>query len=182
MAHPEQKAFCEKVKALYPSYFDGKRVLDVGSLDVNGNNRFLYTNSEHIGIDVGPGNNVDIVCVAHEYNEPDGSFSAIISTECFEHDMHYEKSLQNIVRLLASDGMFVFTCATTGRPEHGTRRSDGGVNAPLLPLQGEDWADYYKNITEEDVRAAIDVDGTFKEYQFEVNPVAHDLYFYGIKK
>src|SRR5574338_625609 len=84
MAHPEQKAFCERVRNQYPSYFDGKRVLDVGSLDVNGNNRFLYTNSEHIGIDVGPGKNVDVVCVAHEYNEPDGSFSAIISTECFE--------------------------------------------------------------------------------------------------
>lgn len=183
MAHPEQKAFCESVRNQHPSYFDNKRVLDVGSLDINGNNRFLFTNSEHIGIDIGPGPNVDVVCLGHEYSEPDGSFSAVVSTECFEHDMHYAKTILNIVKLLASDGMFIFTCASTGRPEHGTTRSDGGVNAPLLSNHGE-WSDYYKNLTEEDIRAVIDVDAIFKDYKFEtnLNPGVCDLYFYGIKR
>ena len=183
MAHPEQKDFCERVRAHNPSYFVGKRVLDVGSLDINGNNRFLYIDSVHIGIDIGPGPNVDVVCLGHEYNEPDGSFDAIISTECFEHDMHYEKTIKNIIRLLAPGGMFIFTCATTGRPEHGTSRSDGGVNAPLLAAHGE-WSDYYKNLAEEDIRAVIDVDAIFSDYKFENNldPKVCDLYFYGIKK
>lgn len=181
MAHPEQKAFCEKVKSLRPEFFEYKRVLDVGSLDINGNNRFLFTSCSHIGIDIGPGPNVDVVAVAHEYNEPDESFDVIISTECFEHDMHYAKSIQNIMRLLAKGGMFIFTCATTGRPEHGTRRSDAGVNAPLLAGHGE-WSDYYKNLTEQDIREVLDVDAVFSEYYFEVNEQACDLYFYGIKK
>jgi SAM-dependent methyltransferase len=181
MAHPEQKAFCERVKALHPSFFKNKRVLDVGSLDINGNNRFLFEESQHIGIDIGPGPNVDIVAIAHEFADPDGSYDVIISTECFEHDMHYAKSIQNIVRMLAPGGMFLFTCATTDRPEHGTRRSDSGVNAPLLASQGEDWSDYYKNLTEQDIRDVIDVDRVFTAYAFEVEPTAHDLYFWGIK-
>jgi SAM-dependent methyltransferase len=180
MAHPEQKAFCEKVKALHPSFFVNRNVLDVGSLDINGNNRFLFDNSTFLGIDVGPGPNVDIVAIAHEFTAPDGAYDFIVSTECFEHDMHYAKSIQNIVRMLASGGMFLFTCATTGRPEHGTRRSDGGVNAPLLSAH-DDWADYYKNLTEQDIRDVIDVDKVFKSYAFEVNDAAHDLYFWGIK-
>lgn len=182
MAHPQQKAFCERVKASHPNFFKNKRVLDVGSLDINGNNRFLFEDCSHIGIDIGPGKNVDIVSVAHEFAAPDESFDVIISTECFEHDMHYEKSIKNIMRLLTSDGMFIFTCATTGRPEHGTRRSDESVNAPLLADAGDEWADYYKNLTEQDIREVLDIDQVFKEYSFEVEPDAHDLYFWGIKK
>lgn len=181
MAHPEQKAFCLRVKNLHPSFFKGKRVLDVGSLDINGNNRFLFEDSSYVGIDIGPGPNVDIVAVAHEFSASDGTYDFIVSTECFEHDMHYAKSIQNIVRVLAPGGMFLFTCATTGRPEHGTRRSDGGVNAPLLSAHNE-WADYYKNLTERDIREVLDVDSVFKQYAFEVEPTAHDLYFWGIKR
>jgi len=181
MAHPEQKAFCERVKAQYSSFFKNKKVLDVGSLDINGNNRFLFKDCQHVGIDIGPGPNVDVVAVAHEFPAPDGTYDVIISTECFEHDMHYEKSIKNILRMLAQGGMFLFTCATTDRPEHGTRRSDSGVNAPLLALQGEEWSDYYKNLTEQDIRDVIDVDTVFTLYAFEADSTVHDLYFWGIK-
>jgi SAM-dependent methyltransferase len=180
MAHPEQKQFCERVKAQHPTFFKNKNVLDVGSLDINGNNRFLFENSSFTGIDVGAGPNVDIVTVAHEFNAADESYDVIVSTECFEHDMHYDKSINNIIRMLVNGGMFLFTCASTGRPEHGTRRSDNGVNAPLLSNYGE-WSDYYKNLTEQDIRDIVDVDSVFKEYKFEYNSVAHDLYFWGIK-
>jgi hypothetical protein len=90
MAHPEQRNFCEKVLNKFPEYFKNKRVLDVGSFDVNGNNRFLFTDCEYIGIDVGAGTNVDIVCKTHELDL--GTYDVIISTECFEHDMFYPES------------------------------------------------------------------------------------------
>jgi SAM-dependent methyltransferase len=180
MAHPEQKEFCERVRARFPELFKNKKVLDVGSLDINGNNRFLFDDCSYVGLDIGEGPNVDVVAIAHEYGAEDKSFSAIISTECFEHDMHYAKSLQNIVRMLSEGGLFIFTCATTGRPEHGTMRADNNVNAPLLANHAE-WSDYYKNLTDEDIRAAIDVDLIFKHYAFEVNPDSCDLYFWGIK-
>ena len=53
MAHKAQREFCDSVRVKYPEMFKGKKVLDVGSLDNNGNNRFLFENCEYIGIDVG---------------------------------------------------------------------------------------------------------------------------------
>jgi|SRR5665213_1664100 len=181
MAHEQQKQFCERVKLQHPTFFVNKKVLDVGSLDINGNNRFLFEEGTYTGIDIGEGINVDIVSLAHEFNAPDKSFDVIISTECFEHDLHYAKSIENIVRMLSDGGMFLFTCASIGRAEHGTTRSDQGVNAPLLSNHGE-WGDYYKNLNEQDIRAVLDVDGIFSEYHFEYEPDAYDLYFWGIKK
>jgi hypothetical protein len=47
---------------------------------------------------------------------------------------------------------------------------------------GEKWANYYKNLTEDDIRAVIDINNTFSSYGFEYEPVSCDLYFWGIKK
>lgn len=179
MAHPEQKVFCSKVKELLPQFFKDKSVLDVGSLDINGNNRYLFENCSVCGIDVGEGANVDYVTKTHEFSPLD-NYDVIISTECFEHDMYYVLSLNKIVSLLRSGGLFIFTCATEGRPEHGTLRTSP-ADAPLLANYGE-WSNYYKNLSEIDIRSAISVDSIFKEYAFEVNDDSHDLYFWGIKK
>jgi hypothetical protein len=180
MAHIEQRDFCMSVLALHPKYFEGVKVLDVGSLDINGNNRYLFTNCDYVGIDVGNGNNVDIVSKGHEFTS-EVKFDTIISTECFEHDMFYEKTLNNIVHnLLSENGLFLFTCATIGRAEHGTSRQNSGCS-PLTSAQ-EEWKDYYKNLTIEDIRAAIDVDNIFSSYHFAINENSHDLYFWGIKK
>lgn len=180
MAHPEQKEFCLKVKDLFPNYFNNKLVLDVGSLDINGSNKFLFENCFYYGIDIGEGPNVDFVSKAHEFNADDSSYDIIISTECFEHDMYYNLSLNNIIRILKSNGLFIFTCATIGRAEHGTRRTSP-EDAPLLYSENN-WNDYYKNLTEQDIREVLDIDSIFKEYNFEVNDISHDLYFWGIKK
>lgn len=179
MAHKEQVQFCMKIKSQFNFHFTHKRVLDVGSLDINGNNRYLFTNCDITGIDVGAGPNVDVVCVAHQFDRPDGYYETIISAECFEHDMFYADTIKNIIRLLAKGGMFIFTCATEGRAEHGTKASKP-EDAPFLKNY-DTWGDYYKNLTEKDIRDVIDVDKFFIEYKFEINHKSHDLYFYGIK-
>ena len=180
MAHIQQKMFLEKVKLINPKYFRFKKVLDVGSLDINGSNKDLFVHSDYIGIDVAEGKNVDVVSSAHEYKEDDESFDTIVSSECFEHDMFYKDSLINIYRLLKRGGLFTFTCATIGRPEHGTRRTSP-QDAPLL--QGFPvWQDYYKNLTEEDIREVLNVDELFSKYKFEIGHETKDLYFWGIKK
>jgi len=176
MAHPSQRQWCEDTRKLFPDYFENKRVLDVGSLDINGSNKDLFNNCNYIGIDVGEGKNVDVVCKAHEYKaEP---FDVIISTECFEHDMHIDKTLSNIMSLLKSGGLFLFTCATTGRLPHGcSQRSPW--DSPLT-MELPDWNhEYYRNLTEEDIRSMIDM-SQFSEFKFDVNGL--DLRFYGIKK
>ena len=79
MAHKEQWAFCGKVRGLYPQYFNNKKVLDIGSFDVNGNNRFLFNDCDFIGLDIGEGDGVDVVCPAQEYDAPDETYDTIIS-------------------------------------------------------------------------------------------------------
>ena len=181
MAHPQQQEYCLKIKAQHPKYFDNVNVLDVGSLDINGSNRYLFSGvfTTYTGLDIAAGRNVTVVSKGHEWSAPDACYDIIISTECFEHDKYYPQTLTNIIRMLKPNGMFLFTCATTGRAEHGTIQSD--VYSSPLTSQIPEWCSYYKNLTEDDIRQAIDVDKKFKKYQFETNPYSHDLYFFGIK-
>ena len=88
MAHEAQRQYCLKVKKRFSKWFHKKKILDAGSLDINGSNRYLFTDCEYTGIDVGEGKNVDIVSTIHEFDAKDDSYDVIISTECFEHDMY----------------------------------------------------------------------------------------------
>jgi SAM-dependent methyltransferase len=179
MAHLEQKQFFNKVKFNYPDKFKNCNVLDIGSLDINGNNRFLFENYKYIGVDIGPGNNVDVVSKGHEYKS-DILFDVVISSECFEHDIHYIETIKNCINLTKPGGLFTFTCASTGRPEHGTKRTSP-ADSPFTAILDE-WSDYYKNLTEDDIKEIVNFDEIFSEYGFEYNPNPGDLYFWGIKK
>lgn len=178
MAHYEQVEYCLNVKNKFPSYFKNCKVADFGSLDINGCNRFLFEDCLYLGIDIGPGNNVNCVSKAHEFYAPKGFFDTIISTEMFEHDKYLNLSLLNIVNILKSTGLFLFTCATIGREEHGTRRSLP-CDSPLTCLDTE-WEDFYENVDENKIRSILDIDSIFSEYEFNV--INSDLRFYGIKK
>lgn len=184
MAHLEQRNFCLRVKEKFPDFFKNKKVLDIGSLDINGSNRDLFEDCNYLGLDVGEGRNVDIVSVGHLFDGPDNFFDTIISTEVFEHDMFYEETIKNVIRMLKPGGLFLFTCAAPGRPEHGTRRC-GEDCAPLLIQISEQWADYYKNLDENDIRKICGFNETFPDCYFELNniyvEIPSDLYFYGIK-
>lgn len=179
MSHREQVDYCLEVKKRFPDFFFEKIVVDIGSLDINGNNRVLFEDCLYLGVDVASGKNVDFVSLGSKFSLPDQSVDVVISTECFEHDMSYEDTLRNIYRILRPGGFFVFTCATEGRAEHGTARTTP-QDAPLLQELGE-WANYYKNLNESDIRKVFNVDNSFSQYEFKVNNQSHDLYFYGIK-
>lgn len=181
MAHLEQRQYFIEVKNNHPEFFSDKKVLDIGSLDINGNNNHLFTNCDYTGLDIAEGPNVNVISLAHEYDALDGSYDVIISNDCFEHDMFYDKTFKNINRLLKSGGFFLFTCKTTGSLEHGTLRSDGGFSSPLT-IKHPDWANYYKNITEQDVRESINVDDIFSSYEFSTLEITCDIRFWGIKK
>jgi SAM-dependent methyltransferase len=181
MAHYQQQQFFLRIKQQFPDKFIGCDVLDIGSLDINGNNRYLFEDYNYIGVDVGEGPNVDVVSKGHEYKS-EKLFDVVISSECFEHDMYYEETIKNCILLTKPKGLFTFTCASTGRAEHGTKRTDGSWAAPLLALHDNDWSDYYKNLTESDIRQFINPDELFSEYYFEYEPSMCDLYFWGIKK
>lgn len=171
MSHIEQMSFVSMVKGWYPEFFSGKKVLEVGSLNINGSVRQFFNDCEYIGCDLGEGDGVDIVSFGHELLFPNNHFDVSISCECFEHDKHWVETFDNMVRM--TKGLVLFTCATTGRPEHGTTRSKPS-DAPFTN-------DYYRNLTEEDFREEFEFDSMFKKHVFFINPLSHDLYFYGVK-
>lgn len=178
MSHKEQQDFVLSVKNKFLNYFTNKCVIEIGSLNINGSVREFFDNCIHVGIDVATGPCVDVVCLGHEYDMPDGSFDVAISCECFEHDPYHILTFKNMVRLVKSNGIVIFSCATTGRKEHGTRANDP-ASSPLTIGLG--W-DYYKNLEEKDFRTEINFDELFLEYNFQTNLKSFDLYFYGIKK
>lgn len=179
MAHTEQLDFIRSIRGMHPRHFSNKRVLEVGSLNINGSVRQFFSNCDYLGIDVGPGEGVDIVCPGQDYNAPDESFDTIISTECFEHNPYWRETFANMVRMTKSNGLILFTCATTGRKEHGTNRTCKH-SSPLTIDLG--WGDYYQNLTENDFRKEFNFTDAFESHQFSNNLESFDLYFYGIKK
>ena len=180
MAHRKQRVFCHSVKLRFPAHFRGCKVLDVGSLDINGSNRGLFEKCEYVGLDLEPGRNVTVVNRVHEYRPDDGLFDTVISTEMLEHDIHYEQSIAAMIRLVRPGGLLIVTCATTGRPTHGTRRNSPKSSPFTVKIAG--WCDHYRNLTEADFRTAVDVESTFDISAFEIDRVAHDLRFWGIKR
>ena len=177
MAHKAQQAYIRNVKEKFKSYFVCKKVLEVGSLNINGTVRKHFKRCDYIGIDVGPGEGVDIVCEGQEYDAPNDTFDTVISCECFEHNPYWLKTFINMHRMCKPDGLVIFTCATTGRPEHGTSSAKPS-NSPLTVGR---W-DYYMNLTESHFTDSLILTDMFSEYEFSTSSCPEDLRFYGIKK
>ena len=171
MAHPAQMAFVARLKERFPDHFQNKSVLEIGSLDLNGSIRKFFDKCSYLGVDVGPGPGVDLVAKGEDLTFADNWFDVVASTECFEHTAAWPQIFANMTRF--SKGLVFFTCATTGRAEHGTSRCN--------PWDSPHTAgDYYQNVTEADVREKCDL-SQFDSYGFQVDESAHDLYFWGLK-
>jgi ubiquinone/menaquinone biosynthesis C-methylase UbiE len=179
--HNEARHFTEFVKKILEEYFTGKKVLDVGSGDINGNNRFLFTDCSYDGNDVIQASNVTIVSKTKDLPFDNEIFDTIISTECFEHDPEYKESFLTIYRMLKADGLFCFTCASTGRPEHGTRRTSSGDSYGTIG-KIENMQDYYKNLTTKDLNEVLPLNDLFSVWDTYYNSHTKDLYFVGIKR
>ena len=179
--HIQARDFTLFVKQMLSEYFIGKRVLDVGSGDINGNNRFLFENCEYDGNDVIQANNVTIVSKTKDLHFDKETFDTIISTECFEHDPEYKESFKKIYDMLKPDGLFCFTCASIGRHEHGTRRTSPQDSYGTIGNL-EDMSDYYKNLTKYDLNEVLQLNELFSVWDTYYNNESKDLYFVGIKK
>lgn len=79
----------------------GKKVIEVGSYDVNGSVRCvieLLEPAQYVGVDIMKGPGVDIICAAENLVEKFGgeSFDVIISTCVLEHLKDWKKAISNI--------------------------------------------------------------------------------------
>jgi len=174
MAHSAQRDYFLRVREWFPDAFHQANVLEIGSLNINGTIRDLFSECAYLGVDVGEGKDVDLVAHGEHLDFADSSFDVTLSAECFEHNPAWADTFQNMWRM---SRRYVFvTCASTGRAEHGTSRSHPGSS----PLTVE-W-DYYRNLTADDFENEFDLYDLFEEYQFDYNPNSCDLYFWGIKR
>jgi tetratricopeptide (TPR) repeat protein len=174
--HWEAYQFIGAVKALLPQLFVKTKVLEIGAYHVNESIRTLFSDCKYTGLDLTSGTGVDIVASGHKF-KVENAFDVVISCECLEHNPYYHETFLNMIENTASGGLIVFTCATTGRPEHGTTRTDPS-QSPGTSAIG--W-DYYKNLTESDFDETV-ITTKLSDYYFFTNPSSQDLYFVGIKK
>lgn len=178
MSHPEQLAFFSAVARANVGLVEGARVVEIGAYDVNGSVRSLFDGAiTYVGVDLQGGAGVDVVAYGHEFHSPTASFDIAISGECFEHDPYWAQTFGNMCRLVRPGGLVAFTCASRGRPEHGTRRTElresPGTQAVGL--------DYYRNLEEEDFQREVDLSALFQEHAFWYMPTSFDLYFAGVR-
>jgi hypothetical protein len=97
------------------------RILDVGSLDVNGSYRELFAHPPWVytGIDMASGSNVDIVLrTPYVWRElASGSADVVISGQAFEHIPFFWITMLEIARVLTSGGICCILAPSSG-PEH----------------------------------------------------------------
>jgi SAM-dependent methyltransferase len=180
LSHAEQVDFVQNLKSLYPSFFENSKVIEIGSLDINGTIRRFFSDCQYVGVDVGEGPCVDLVCSGHEVDHADNTYDTSCSCNCFEHNPHWVETFRNMWRMTRVGGLVFVAVPTTGTREHGTHESIP-EDSPLTLQKG--W-NYYKNLTIQDFEDNFNLDDMFSTFKFQElhQGGAHDIYFYGIKK
>jgi SAM-dependent methyltransferase len=177
MSHAEQQQFFADMARQFPDHFTSCRVLEVGSLDINGTVRTLFVGCDYTGVDIAPGPGVDLIGQGQNLTFPDGWFDTTVSANCFEHNPYWSDTFANMIRMTRPGGLVLISVPTTGFPEHGTHQAEPHAS-PLTLAAG--W-DYYRNLTEHDFRRDHDIERHFTGHQFTVNTNSCDLYFWGIR-
>jgi SAM-dependent methyltransferase len=97
---------------------ENKKILDVGSYDVNGTMKPIFQKGQYVGLDMEQGPNVDIVGVSHKIPFEKDEFDIVISSSCFEHDDMFWISFQEMCRVLKPGG-YMYIQAPSNGPYHG---------------------------------------------------------------
>ena len=171
--HAEARQFVQRASQLFPDNFADCKVLEVGSLNVNGSIRDLFTDCDYTGIDLMDGPGVDAVCHLNTWNAEPESYQTVISLEAMEHDRHWKESLKRMYDLTAPRGMLLMTCAGPERAEHGTTKHD--------PASSPATNDWYHNLTTADIEMVFDLRKDFRTHCLWYRRDQQDLQFCGIK-
>mgnify|MGYP003619510082 CR=1 FL=1 len=101
----------------------GKRVLDVGSYDINGSFRTVLEPmhpSLYLGVDMESGKGVDMVVNVHDLSTTfeANSFDIVISTEAIEHIEDWRSAVNQIKGMVKVGGMLLLTSRSLGFGYH----------------------------------------------------------------
>ena len=101
----------------------GKRIIEVGSYDVNGSLRPIieaWNPADYVGVDIQKGPGVDVVCRAEDLVETFGkeSFDIVISTELLEHVRDWRKVISDIKNVCRPNGIILITTRSYGFKYH----------------------------------------------------------------
>lgn len=110
-------------QTVQPEDIRGRRVLEVGSGDVNGSVRPILTAhrpAEYLGVDMAPGRGVDRVldCTRLVAEFGAGSWDVVVSTEMLEHVSDWRASVRNLIHVVKPGGLLVITTRSPGFPYH----------------------------------------------------------------
>ena len=158
--------------------FAAARVLEVGSLDINGSVRELFADCDYTGVDLQLGPGVDLARQGQLVDFASGRFDTVISAECLEHNPFWRETLANMLRMTRPGGLVLMSCATTGRKEHGTTRT----NAEASPFTSAAKWDYYRNLKAADIEAAVHLPGWLSDWGLWTNYLVRDLYLVGLRR
>lgn len=161
--HEAVKQFIRNLRNKYPEVFENKKVLEFGSLNINGSVREFFKDCDYTGVDMTPGKDVDYVCRAHEFNSRDERYDVVISCEMLEHDSKHDMSIMTMQRVLKPGGMLIITCANHKRKPHNLDCGDG----------------FYVRIRTHLILESIIM---FEFEKFYIEDVGEDIYVWGLKK
>jgi hypothetical protein len=170
--HAEVYQFLKNLKDQHSDYFKNVKVLEVGSQDINGSVRIHFEECNYTGIDLGEAPGVDLVVDINDYITPN-TYDTVISSEMLEHCKNWESALLRMYDNTKHKGMFILTCASINRHEHGTHNHT--TNDSKFTL------DHYRNISILDFHSILP-ETLFDEYCLGVHRNLEDLLFWGIKK
>lgn len=148
---------------LRPQDITGKRVLEVGSYDVNGSIRPLivkFEPAEYIGVDMREGPGVDLVLNALDLEKQFGRglFDLVICAELLEHAQDWRGVITNLKAVLKPGGLLVLTTRSWGFPLH-------EYPGDFWRFEGDDMRDIFRDMLHTYIETDPQVPGVFVRAQ-----------------
>jgi len=164
--HTEALSFVADARAELD--FTPKVVVEIGSRNVNGTIRGLFAGAAFTGVDIEPGEGVDVVASGAVYVHPT-PVDVVVCTEVFEHTPDAKEIVARAADMLRPGGVFIATMAATGRFPHSA--VDGGELRP---------DEFYRNVNKYELTDWLDAAG-FTEWYIDLHDVAADIRTVAIK-
>ena len=126
--HPFNRHFWKYASERYSRWFNHpSRVLECGSLNINGSIREHFHVKEYVGLDWRPGPDVDCVSLVHNAPFGTATFDTIASASMLEHDPHWRMSVTKMAELMKLDGIMILTWAAALANPHELQSAPDGA-------------------------------------------------------